>query len=123
MVQQVVASSRAQPLWQPAAHVRAPMNFLKRDVINREAGEYSSGPSIAEDPLQEQKWRSISKKKRDDSQRIAGKINVPGRFRGIQCRVMHHVLLAKNAAARVQDEPVQAIFKSVGIKKTKNEAA
>ena len=35
---------------------------------------------------------------------------------------MHHVLLAKNSAARMQYKPVQAIFKAVGVKKTKPQA-
>jgi hypothetical protein len=35
---------------------------------------------------------------------------------------MHHVLLAENACAGVQQKSVQAIFKSIGVKKTNQES-
>ena len=106
MMQQMVPRRRAQQLRKPTAHVRAPVNIFKCDVVHREAGEYSSGPAVAENPLQQQKWRGICKKKRDDSKGVTGKIDIPGRFRGIQCRVVNHVLLAKNSMARVQNKSV-----------------
>ena len=122
-MQQVMPRRRAQPLRQPAAHVRAPVNFLKRDVVERETREYSRGPAVAENPLQNQKWRSVGEKKRDHSPGIAGKIDVPGRVRRIQRGVMHHVLLAKDAAPRVQKKSVQTIFETVGVEKTQRETA
>jgi hypothetical protein len=36
---------------------------------------------------------------------------------------MHHVLLAEDAAPRVQNESVQTILKTVGVKKAQNETA
>jgi hypothetical protein len=36
---------------------------------------------------------------------------------------MHHVLIEKEAVARVEDEPVQAVFKNVGINKAYHETA
>jgi len=37
--------------------------------------------------------------------------------------VMHHMLPAKHSPAGVQNEPVKAIFKTVGVKKTQKETA
>ena len=123
VMEQVVSRCRAEPFWQPAAHVRAPVNFFKRDVIDRKAGEYSGGPAVPENPLQKQERRGIREKKRHDSPGIPGKIDVPGRLRRIQRLVVHHVLLAKETAARMQDEPVQAILETVGVKKAQHETA
>ena len=121
MMEQVVPRRRAQPLRQPAAHVGAPMNFFKCNVVNREAREYPGGPAIAENPLEKEKWRRVGEKKRDDSPGIPGKVDVPGHLRRIQRLVVHHVLLAKEAAARVQYESMQAILKGVGVKKSQHE--
>lgn len=122
-MEEVVSRRRAQPIRQPAAHVGAPMNLFKCDVVNREACEYSGGPAIAEDPLQNQKWRCVGEEKRYNSPRVAGKVDVPGRLRRIQRGVMDHVLLAEEATPRMQDKPVQAILKPVGVEETQEEAA
>src|SRR5260370_41238875 len=51
MMQHVVPRRRAEPPRQPAAHMRAPVNFFKRDVVNRETRKHSRRPAIAENPL------------------------------------------------------------------------
>src|ERR1700674_3468899 len=123
VMQQVVARRGAQPLRQPAAHVHAPVNFFKRDVVNRKADKHSRGPAIAEIPLQKQKRRGVGQEKTDHSPGIPGKVDVPGHFWGVQRSVMHDMLLAKKAAGPVQYESVQAILEPVGVKKTEHEAA
>ena len=123
VMEHVVACRGTQPLRQPATHVRAPVNFFKSNIINREAGKHSRGPTIPEDPLQNQKWRCVGEEERHNSPRVAGKIDIPGRFRRIQRGVMDHVLLAEEAMPRMQDKPVQAILKPVGVEETQEEAA
>src|SRR5665213_900465 len=118
---EVMARGGAQPSWQPAAHVRTPMNFLKGDVVKGETRENASRPDAVKEPLREQKWNGIGEEKRDDSPRVAGKVDVTRGVRRVQRGVVHHVLLAKDAGAGVQQESVQAIFKSIRVEKTDQE--
>jgi hypothetical protein len=93
----------------------APVNLLKRHVVKRKAYEGSGDPTVFECPLKNKKWYGIGDEERYDAPRIAGKIDIARRLRRLQRRVMHHVLIGENSMAAVQEKPVQAIFKSIGV--------
>src|SRR5258708_3946832 len=96
---QMMPGSRTHPSGQPAAHVRAPVNFFKSNVVEREACKHSRCPEAVKHPLQEQKWDGVRNEKRYDSPGVAGKVYVTRGFRRVQRGVVHHVLLAEDAAA------------------------
>jgi hypothetical protein len=92
-----------------------PVNLFKRDVVERKTYERAGDPPILEYPLKDKKGQSVRTKKRDNTPGISREVDVSGRLGGFQRRVMHHVLLRENPVAAVQQEPVQAVFKSVCI--------
>jgi len=61
------------------------------------------------------KGSAFAQKKRHDTPGIAREVHISSRIRRLQCRVMHHVLPGEYSVAAVQEEPVQAVFKSVRV--------
>ena len=115
VVSQVMPCRGREPRRQPSAHVSPPVNLLKRDVVESKTYERAGDPAILEYPFEHQEGQCIRAKKRHDAPGIAREVHISGRIWGFQCRVMHHVLLGENPLPAVQEEPVQAVFKSVRV--------
>jgi hypothetical protein len=54
VVSQVVFDRRLKPRRKPSAHVSAPVNLFKRDVVERETYRYTGNPASVENPLKNQ---------------------------------------------------------------------
>ena len=122
VMEQVMPGREAQALRQAATHVSAPVNFLERDVVERERDERARRPAILEDPLQRQERNGVREKQRDNAQRIAREIDVAGGLGGIQSLVMHHVLVKEESLAGVQDESMQTVLERIGVEKPQDKA-
>ena len=118
VVSQVVPRRRLKPRRKPSAHVSAPVNLFKRDVVEGETYKHTGIPAIVENPLENQEGQSVRAKKPYDTPRTPREVDVSGHIRGLHSGMVHHVLLGEKPAPAVQQEPVQAVFESVGVDET-----
>jgi hypothetical protein len=54
VVSQMMPCRALEPHRQPSAHVSAPVNLLKRDIVERKAYECTGDPPILEYPFENQ---------------------------------------------------------------------
>jgi hypothetical protein len=122
VVLQVVPRRRLKPRRKPSAHVSAPVNLFKRDVVEREAYKYTGNPAIVENPQKNQEGQGVRAKKPYDTPGTPREVDVSGRIRGLQSGMVHHVLLGEKPASTVQQEPVQAVFESISVDEASQQA-
>ena len=122
MVQHVVVSCGAHPCGQPSPKVKAPVNLLIGDEIEREAGEDSNGKSGVQEKLQGEHRKRVQNENEDDYPGRRGEIDVSRLLRRSRRIVMKPVALDEKSFAPMQEKPVQDVLKTVCVKNSRQKS-
>ena len=116
VMQHMVASRRAKPSRQPSPKVKAPVNLLVRDKIEREAYKDSNGESGTQKKLQGEHGKRVQNEDENDHPRRRGEIDVSRLLRRACGVVMKSVALDEKSFAPMEEKPVQDVLKTVCVK-------
>jgi len=122
VMQHMVVSRRAKPSRQPASKVKAPVNLLVRDKIEREAYKDSKGGSGTQEKLEGEDGKSVQHEDENDHPRRRGEIDVARLLRRSRRVMMKSVALDEKSFAPMQEKPMQDILKTVCVKNSRQKS-
>jgi len=122
VMQHMMASRRAKPSRQPASKVKAPVNLLVSDEIEREAYKDSNGESGTQEKLQGEHGKRVQNEDEDDHPGRGSEIDVSRLFRRSRSVVMKSVALDEKSFALMQEKPVQDVLKSVCVENSRHKS-
>src|SRR5579859_336712 len=122
VMQHMVVSRGAQPSRQPSSEMKAPVNLLIGDEIEREAGEDSNGKSGTQEKLQGEHGKRVQNEDEDDHPGRRSEIDVSRLLRRSRRIVMKPVALDEKSFAPMQEKPVQDVLKTVRVENSRQKS-